>query len=451
MNGMKVDAPSHPAPMPKGSFPSVQKPSANSAPAQNVPAVEVATAVTKKKAVKRADQSNQDCPIFLRKTYHMIDTCDPQVATWSEDGETFVVKNTDVFEKKIIPQFFKHSKFSSFVRQLNFYGFRKIKYSDTIRIDLKLEAETANFWRFRHENFQRGRPELLVEIKRSASQTSTPSTKPEPKKKDDVSTLKSEVSSLKERISTMSKNIDDLTSLVQTMTVAEKPQEKDETDVCHVGEKRKKVGTEAQPDVVTSSVDDISDAEMEFSPGASIPSKEYHRQESDISSVSDQAFVDELFTAFQDDSLDCVSEEPPILSSPASLSAPGPEDAVTARESNRPDPELLEKLSDALTLLPKSVQEMLVNRLVATITSPESMSNQISAVSAFSSAACGATKIESGDSDEPQEPVFSMSQQPEVALPLAAATLGAVLAQYGSSMKNKTCVTKSIPVIPVHA
>lgn len=50
------------------------------------------------------------------ETYHMIDTCDPSVACWSEDGETFVVKDPIKFEKQIIPQFFKHSKFSSFVR-----------------------------------------------------------------------------------------------------------------------------------------------------------------------------------------------------------------------------------------------------------------------------------------------------------------------------------------------
>jgi hypothetical protein len=46
----------------------------------------------------------------------MIDTCDPRIAGWSDDGETFVVKDPTVFEQSIIPQFFKHSKFSSFVR-----------------------------------------------------------------------------------------------------------------------------------------------------------------------------------------------------------------------------------------------------------------------------------------------------------------------------------------------
>ena len=46
----------------------------------------------------------------------MVDTCDPTIASWSEDGETFVVKDPVKFERSIIPQFFKHSKFSSFVR-----------------------------------------------------------------------------------------------------------------------------------------------------------------------------------------------------------------------------------------------------------------------------------------------------------------------------------------------
>ena len=46
----------------------------------------------------------------------MIDSCDPDVACWSEDGTTFVVKDPIRFERTIIPQFFKHSKFTSFVR-----------------------------------------------------------------------------------------------------------------------------------------------------------------------------------------------------------------------------------------------------------------------------------------------------------------------------------------------
>ena len=50
----------------------------------------------------------------------MIDTCDPKIACWSNDGKTFVVKDPNKFESSIIPQFFKHNKFTSFVRVSGF-------------------------------------------------------------------------------------------------------------------------------------------------------------------------------------------------------------------------------------------------------------------------------------------------------------------------------------------
>jgi HSF-type DNA-binding len=53
---------------------------------------------------------------MLVETFHMIDTCDPAIAGWAEDGLTFIVKDPEKFETNIIPQFFKHSKFTSFVR-----------------------------------------------------------------------------------------------------------------------------------------------------------------------------------------------------------------------------------------------------------------------------------------------------------------------------------------------
>ena len=57
----------------------------------------------------------------------MIGRCEPTIATWSPLGDTFVVKNVKIFASTILPQYFKHSNFSSFNRQLNLYGFRKLK------------------------------------------------------------------------------------------------------------------------------------------------------------------------------------------------------------------------------------------------------------------------------------------------------------------------------------
>lgn len=92
---------------------------------------------------------------FLSKTYAVV--CDPTTATtvsWSPDGNSFVVWQPAEFARDILPQYFKHNNFSSFVRQLNVYGFRKVH---------------TDRWQFAHENFRRGKPELLAKIQRRKS------------------------------------------------------------------------------------------------------------------------------------------------------------------------------------------------------------------------------------------------------------------------------------------
>jgi len=415
----------------------------------------------KKKVTKSVPKTNVEVPIFLRKTYHMIDTCDPTVASWSDNGETFVVKQPNVFETKIIPQFFKHSKFSSFVRQLNFYGFRKIKFSDTIKIDAKLEAETANFWRFRHENFLRGKPELLVEIRRSNSQSVTEKVKPVPKgKTEDVTVLKSEVDTLKDRIAQMTSNIDELTSLVQNITMKEKkvgieepPIQTPEESVLP-GNKRKKLDT-SLPIVAdciqsTSSVpvkDEMED--VEFTPGAMFPLEFPTRQDSLGSNISDEAFVDELFNAFGDSEMaGCLPDPIPNHETRPSPEPTSPQGSNCEKEvpqhPNAPDQQLMSKLSSALAVLPKDVQEMLVNRLIATITSSDALKSHLDAV----------TSCDKEFTEDKKTDIISPfgDHAQGFAIPLAAATLTAIISQYSEVMKNKACMkSTSLPVIPIHA
>jgi heat shock transcription factor len=59
---------------------------------------------------------------FLTKTYQLVDDpCSDDVISWNENGTTFVVWKTADFAKDLLPNYFKHNNFSSFVRQLNTY------------------------------------------------------------------------------------------------------------------------------------------------------------------------------------------------------------------------------------------------------------------------------------------------------------------------------------------
>ncbi|KAL8117621.1 heat shock factor protein HSF24-like [Apium graveolens] len=97
---------------------------------------------------------------FLTKTYQLVDDGNTdQVVSWNQTGEAFIVWKTAEFAKDLLPAYFKHNNFSSFVRQLNTYGFRKI---------------VPDKWEFSNQNFKRGRKDLLVDIRRRKSANPSP-------------------------------------------------------------------------------------------------------------------------------------------------------------------------------------------------------------------------------------------------------------------------------------
>jgi heat shock transcription factor len=79
------------------------------------------------------------------------DPAEDDVISWNEDGSTFVVWRPAEFARDLLPKYFKHNNFSSFVRQLNTYGFRKI---------------VPDRWEFANDCFRRGEKRLLCDIHR---------------------------------------------------------------------------------------------------------------------------------------------------------------------------------------------------------------------------------------------------------------------------------------------
>lgn len=66
--------------------------------------------------------SSSSLPPFLTKTYEMVDdSSSDSIVSWSQSNKSFIVWNPPEFSRDLLPRFFKHNNFSSFIRQLNTY------------------------------------------------------------------------------------------------------------------------------------------------------------------------------------------------------------------------------------------------------------------------------------------------------------------------------------------
>eukprot|EP00977_Amphora_coffeiformis_P018003 scaffold6073_cov169-Amphora_coffeaeformis.AAC.2 len=286
----------------------------------------------------------------------------------------------------------------------------------------------------------------------------------------------SEVQALKARIEEMNKNIDQLTAMVEKVNLKQEQHLHQVPDCSEqeffVGNKRKKVlvQDDAAPepenvvslpaisttnfvvpestmstDVIMASMpepsasmamDDLEALPVPNSMPLPDPAPFSGRQMSNDTTQTDLDFVDQLLHMDEDDDDD--EDEGQFL---AHLEEPT---TPNHNQHNRPDPELMQRLSDALAVLPKNMQEMIVERLIQSITSPDFEKNFVPCIT-----------------PEPKQTTVEVnnnSAHHQAAVPLAAATLAALLQHLcAQASKDKDAaptnkvISKILPVVPVHA
>ncbi|CAK6971835.1 heat shock factor protein 5 [Scomber scombrus] len=121
-----------------------------------------------------ADISLPDCinpNNFPAKLWRLVNSRTNRAICWDNGGEVIII-DQQMFEKQILTpesittdnvDAFKTTNFSSFVRQLNLYGFRK---ADPANTTTPTKVVNGTFHHFFNPNFKRNHPELLVNLRR---------------------------------------------------------------------------------------------------------------------------------------------------------------------------------------------------------------------------------------------------------------------------------------------
>ncbi|ODV83418.1 hypothetical protein CANARDRAFT_30037 [[Candida] arabinofermentans NRRL YB-2248] len=104
-------------------------------------------------------------PAFVIKLWNMVnDESNKEYISWLPSGEAFQVLDRENFMKFVLPKYFKHNNFASFVRQLNMYGWHKIQ-----DVTSGSMVQNDEIWQFENPNFIKGKESLLDNIVRNKS------------------------------------------------------------------------------------------------------------------------------------------------------------------------------------------------------------------------------------------------------------------------------------------
>lgn len=116
--------------------------------------------VNRRAREQRGKRKPSGIPPQFPKSLHIMlsradQDCYSHIVEWLPHGRSFVVRDRERFVKEIMPRFFKQTKYASFQRQLNLYGFQRI------------ERKGPDHKSYYHRDFLRDSPQLVESMTRT--------------------------------------------------------------------------------------------------------------------------------------------------------------------------------------------------------------------------------------------------------------------------------------------
>lgn len=105
---------------------------------------------------------------FPQKLWRIVNECKSGAIRWSLNGNTILLDYKKFQEQYLDAgnSIFKTKNITSFIRQLNLYGFRKVTSHNR---DPICNSHNPDVHEFLHENFRTGRPDLLPRVYRKTA------------------------------------------------------------------------------------------------------------------------------------------------------------------------------------------------------------------------------------------------------------------------------------------
>lgn len=163
--------------------------------------------------------------IGMRYLWSLLYFCTYRLPSTDARPIFLTVEHQDDFSKTLLPRYFKHNTFASFVRQLNMYNFHKVPHVEQRTL---ISDTMKDIWEFSNPNFQRSRPDLLSFVYRKRIQEREQS-----KSESNVQSLLQTSASIRQQQTALSSEIHTLkeefqTLFKDTLTIREQQQERQE-------------------------------------------------------------------------------------------------------------------------------------------------------------------------------------------------------------------------------